>query len=267
MDHGGVDAFARTGRLSGRRVLVTGASSGIGAATARALAADGARVAVLARRAALLEELAGSVGGVAVPADVTDPAAVLTAATTAADRLGGLDGLVAAAGVVRPTTVADGDPEQWRELVEVNLLGTLHATRAVVEHLRGAGGGDVVLLSSMSGRRLLTPELGVYAATKAGVRMLAEGLRRELADDGIRVTVLAPGLVDTPMLDGRDDPVSVRLRTRAAEVGLRADDVAAAVVDVLAAPPHVVHAEVALVAAAQERRGQRAHPPRPGHTQ
>lgn len=234
---------------------MTGASAGIGRACAEQLVAAGARVALLARRAdrlaALVEELGE--GSVAVPADVVDVGAVRSAVARASDHLGGLDGVVNAAGLVRPGAVADADPADWRAMVEVNVLGTLHVTQAAVPLLTAAGRGDIVNVSSMTGRRLATPELGVYAATKAGVHALSEGLRRELAGAGIRVTIVAPGFVRTELLDGLDDPVSERLRARADQTGLEADDVARAIADVMAAPPHVVHVEVAMVSASQER--------------
>ena len=235
------------GRCASRRILVTGASSGIGEATARALAAEGARVAVLARRGEVLETLADDLDGVAVAVDVTDARATRTAVDTAAEGLGGLDGLVNAAGLVRPGRVATTDPSDWRTMLEVNVLGLLHATQAAVGHLRAAGRGDVVNVSSMSGRRLQTPEMGVYGATKAAVHTLSEGLRRELTPDRIRVSVIAPGLVDTPIFEGLEDPVATRLRDAAPRAGLSAQEVAEAIVEVVAAPEHLMHVEVALL--------------------
>ncbi len=240
-----------TATLSGRRVLVTGASSGIGRASALAAAGAGARVAVLARRVELLADLAAETGGVAVPADVTDVLATRQAVDRAAEQLGGLDAVVAAAGFVRPGLVADAEPSTWQQTFDVNVLGTLHAVQAAIPHLRSAGRGDVVTLSSMSGRRLKSTEMGVYAASKAAVHVVSEALRRELSPDGIRVTTLAPGLVDTPLLEGAGGAVAARLRERASTAGLTADDVARAIVDVLAAPPHVLHVEVALMSIGQ----------------
>jgi NADP-dependent 3-hydroxy acid dehydrogenase YdfG len=235
------------GRCATRRILVTGASSGIGEATARALVAEGARVGLLARRGEVLETLADELDGVAVAADVTDAQATRTAVETAAERLGGLDGVVNAAGLVRPGRVATTDPDDWATMLEVNVLGLLHATQAAIGHLRAAGRGDVVNVSSMSARRIQTPEMGVYAATKAAVHTLSEGLRRELAPDRIRVSVIAPGLVDTPIFEGLEDPVAARLRDAAPRAGLSAQEVAEAIVEVIAAPEHLMHVEVALL--------------------
>ena len=236
-----------TGALAGRRIVVTGASSGIGAATARAVADAGGQVALVARRQDRLRELAAELDGVAVAADVTDLPALESAVAHAAAELGGLDGIVTAAGLSRPGPIATADPADWRAMVEVNVLGTLHAIRAATPYLVAADHADVVTVSSMTGRRLKSPELAVYAATKAGVHALTEGVRQELAGDGVRVTVVAPGLVDTELLDGQDDATSRRLATSAREVGLSAADVADAIVHVLASPPHVVHVEVALL--------------------
>jgi clavulanate-9-aldehyde reducatase len=235
------------GRCATRRILVTGASSGIGEATARALVAEGARVGLLARRGEVLETLADELDGVAVAADVTDAETTRTAVDAAAERLGGLDGVVNAAGLVRPGRVATTDPADWATMLEVNVLGLLHVTQAAIGHLRAAGRGDVVNVSSMSGRRIQTPEMGVYAATKAAVHTLSEGLRRELAPDRIRVSVIAPGLVDTPIFEGLEDPVAARLRDAAPRAGLSAQEVAEAIVEVIAAPEHLMHVEVALL--------------------
>ena len=234
-------------RLRGRRIVVTGASSGIGEATARALTAAGGQVAVLARRTDRLEALAAEIDGVAVTADVADPEATRTALDEAADRLDGLDGLINAAGVLRGGPLATTDPADWRLLFEVNVLGVLHATQAAVPHLAAAEHSDVVNVSSMSGRRLGSTEMAAYAASKAAVHMLSEGMRRELQSDGVRVSVLAPGFVTTELFGDRDSDLAERMGQRADEVGLSTDEVAAAIVQVLAAPPHLVHAEVALL--------------------
>lgn len=237
--------------LADRRILVTGASSGIGLATARAARAAGARVALLARRAEVLAGLAAELDAVAVPADVTDPQATREAVDHAADKLGGLDAVVNAAGVLRPGLVAETDPADWRIMMEVNLLGVLQVTHAAIPHLRASSAArDIVTVSSMSGRRLGSPGMGVYAASKAAVHMACEGLRRELGPEGIRVSVIAPGFVDTPIFQGDSAEVD-RLRRAAREVGLPAEDVAAGIVHVLGAPAHLMHAEVAMLSVAQ----------------
>jgi NADP-dependent 3-hydroxy acid dehydrogenase YdfG len=233
--------------LAGRRLLITGASSGIGAATARAAAGAGARVALLARREGPLAGLADEIDGVAVPADVTDVDATRLAVDGATAALGGLDGVVNAAGLVRPGDVATADPATWRAMFDVNVLGLLHVTQAAIGHLRTAGRGDVVNVSSMSGRRIGSTEMATYAASKAAVHALSEGLRRELQPDAIRVAVVAPGLVDTPIFEGVEGETAGRLRDAVATKGLPVTAVADAIVRILAAPPELVHVEVAML--------------------
>ena len=236
------------GRLEGRRILVTGASGGIGAATARAVAAAGGQVALLARREDRIAALAEELGGAAVPADVVDVAAVGHAVARAAEALGGrLDGLVNAAGVLRPGTVAEGDPDDWALTFDVNVRGLLHATQAAIPYLTAADHADVVNVSSMSGRRLGSAPMGVYAASKAAVHMLSEGLRRELGERGVRVAVIAPGIVETDIFAASDHETAHSLAARSRQIGLSADQVADRIVEVLATPPGVVHAEVAML--------------------
>lgn len=235
--------------LTTRRVLVTGGSSGIGLAIATAIREAGGQVALLARRPDVLAEQARRIGGVAVSADVADVEAARHAVDRAAELLGGLDGVVNAAGALRPGLVGDTDPGDWRLMVEVNLLGLLTVTQAALPHLRAAAqhaAADVVNISSMSGRRLARPQMGVYAATKAAVQTASEGLRRELAPDGVRVSVLSPGLVATDLFDAPGDDLA-RLGERARQVGLAPEAVAAAVRHVLAAPRDVAHVEVAMI--------------------
>lgn len=238
--------------LDGRRVLVTGASSGIGAATARAVAEAGADVVLMARRRERIEAIADEIGGLAVPGDVTDPAAAADAVTRAVEGLGGLDALVNNAGITRPGLIADSDPQDWRAMFEVNVLGLLTVTQAAIPHLRRSEGGAIVNLSSMSGRRVPSPTGGVYAATKFAVHAISESLRQELQADGVRVTTIAPGFVTTEIFDDLpDDDLTDRYRRLSREKGMRPEDVADAVVHVLSAPPSVTTVEIALVPTAQ----------------
>jgi NAD(P)-dependent dehydrogenase (short-subunit alcohol dehydrogenase family) len=189
--------------LAGRRILVTGASSGVGAATAAACVRAGARVALLARRADRIHGLAGDLGdaAVATPADVRDEDEVRRAVSQAAERLNGLDGVVNAAGINWAAPLADGTVAQWRDMLETNLLGAFTVTQAALPHLTTAGGADILTVSSMSGRRVLSPAMGVYAATKAGLSRWTEALWLEVADKGIRVMLLSPGLIATEFAD------------------------------------------------------------------
>ena len=237
-------------QLDGRRVLITGASSGIGAATAEAITTAGGRVALLARRADALNALAQRLDGVAVPADVVDADATARAVHRAATQLGGLDAVVNAAGVLRTGAVAQMSPADMQLTFDVNVRGVLHVIRPAITHIEAASTADIVNISSMSGRRLKSAEMGVYAASKAAVHMLGEGLRLELGPKGIRVTTVAPGLVDTDLFG--DEPAAARLHEKAAEVGLKPQDVARTVVEVLGAPAHVLHPEIVLLPLAQQ---------------
>jgi NADP-dependent 3-hydroxy acid dehydrogenase YdfG len=243
-----------TGVLDGRAVLVTGASSGIGAATARAVVAAGGRVALLARRAQALNELATGLGPAAVPlsCDITSESAVSEAVDAAVGQLGGLDAVVNAAGVFTVGPVADTDPGSWRAMFDVNVLGMLTVVRAAVPHLRAGRAPSVVNISSMSGRRVPNPDSGVYAATKFAVHALGEALRLQLAVDGIRVSTVAPGMVDTAIADEWPDSDYARtFRERLSSDGLTPEAVANVVVHVLGTPPEVNVVEYAVMSTRQ----------------
>ncbi len=170
----------------------------------------------------------------------------------AASELGGLDVLANVAGVSRPGSPSAGDPADWRLMVDVNLLGLLHVTRAAVPHLRRADHADIVNLSSMSGRRLASVPGTVYSATKFAVHTVGEGLRRELGPEGIRVTTIAPGYVDTAIFDDVDDPDRrEELTETVEEQGLAPEAVAAQIVHVVSQPPDVNLIEVALMSMRQ----------------
>ena len=180
--------------LAGKVALVTGASRGIGLAAARALAQAGARVALLARDAAALQEAAAPLGeaGLALGADVSDPGAVRAAFGALAAAWGRLDVLVSNAAVAAPRRVEEaGDADLQRE-VGINLLGAIYCTREAVPALRASGGGSIVYVSSDAGVEPF-PFLSVYAATKGGLEVFAQAMREELRADGIRVTLVRPG--------------------------------------------------------------------------
>lgn len=184
--------------LQGRRVLVTGASSGIGAAVCRSVVSSGGSVAMLARREQRLEELRAELGeqAVPVPCDVTDLEALEPAVGDAVRSLGGLDAVVTVAGRSMVGTIATGTPQRWRELFELNLMGPLATVRYAIGHFSGAGRRDVVLVASTGA---LTPMagVGVYAASKRGLRAAFDALRLELAPAGINVGCVLPGMFDT----------------------------------------------------------------------
>ncbi|MGY1718512.1 MULTISPECIES: SDR family oxidoreductase [unclassified Blastococcus] len=178
---------------TGRTAVVTGASSGIGAATARRLTAEGFDVVVGARRLDRLEALASSIGARALPLDVTDPGSV-EAFTAALDRV---DVLVNNAGGAFDTApVAEADLDSWARTYEVNVLGTVRLTKALLPALRASGAGDVLFVGSTAG--LISYEGGAsYTAAKHGVHTLAETLRLELCGEPVRVIEIAPGMVKT----------------------------------------------------------------------
>lgn len=239
--------------LANRRVLVTGASSGIGTATAEAITRAGGRVALLARSAGALEELAGSLtGAVAVPGDVTDPDSVASAVSRAATEMGGLDGLVNSAGVVRPGDISTADPADWRLTFEVNVLGLLNVTAATLRWLRTEPLADVVNISSMSGRRRASTAMTVYSASKHAVHVISDGLREELSGSGVRVSTISPGFVRTPIFSGVDDQeVRDRYQEALRDKGLDPETVAAQIVHCLAQPEGVDLLEVAMVSTNQ----------------
>jgi NADP-dependent 3-hydroxy acid dehydrogenase YdfG len=184
--------------LSGRRVLVTGASSGLGAATCRAIVEYGGSVAMLARRKDRLDELEAELGdrAVGIPADVTDGAALETAVAAGAARLGGLDGVVAAAGKSMVGAISTGTPQAWRDLVELNFLGSLSAVHYALRHFSEAGRRDVVIVGSVAAVTPM-PGTGLYSATKTALLAACESMRHELAPAGIGVGVVMPGMFDT----------------------------------------------------------------------
>jgi NADP-dependent 3-hydroxy acid dehydrogenase YdfG len=189
-----------TNQNAGRVAVITGASSGIGEATARALAADGHRVVLLARRADRLRALAAELGdnAIAIEADVTDRDSIVAAAERVRGEIGRADILVNNAGVMLLAPFTSDQRAEHRQMVEVNLLGAMTATEVFLDQLR-EGGGDLVNISSVAGR---TARAGnaVYAATKWGINGWSEALRQELQPD-VRVMVIEPGAVATELTD------------------------------------------------------------------
>ncbi|GAB2723842.1 SDR family oxidoreductase [Arthrobacter bambusae] len=186
------------GTGQGRVAVITGASSGIGAATARALAADGYRVALLARRSDRIQALADELGdgAIAIEADVTDRGSLVAAAERVKAEFGGTDVLVNNAGIMLLGPFSSDQHEDYRQMIEVNLIGAITATEVFLDQLRD-GGGDLVNISSVAGRTA-RPGNGVYAATKWGMNGWSESLRQEL-QPGVRVTVIEPGAVATEL--------------------------------------------------------------------
>jgi NADP-dependent 3-hydroxy acid dehydrogenase YdfG len=195
--------------LTGRVAVVTGASSGIGTATARALASGGAKVALLARRQDRLDALAAELGPdtIALAADVGAPGGVAEAAEAVAAQLGRADLVFANAGIMQPVAFEAMTEAVWRRELDTNLAGVLATVEAFLPALLAAaeeGPADIVTTSSIAAR-IRFPGYAVYGATKAAVSALAEGLRVDLAPRGVRVTNIEPGLVATELQGNVDD--------------------------------------------------------------
>ncbi len=230
-------------RLSGKGAVVTGASRGIGRAAAAALAAEGARVALLARTAADLESVARELraaGGEAEPfvCDVTSEGDVADAVSAAAARLGRLDFLINNAGIGARGKVDEISVADWDRAFAVNLRGVFLMTRAVVPHMKRQGGGHVVNIASVAGL-VANPGLSCYNATKFGLMGFSEALMLELRHDRIKVTAICPGSTDTyfrghePGGAGRENHLSV-------------EDVSRAIIEVLATAPNALVSQVHL---------------------
>jgi NADP-dependent 3-hydroxy acid dehydrogenase YdfG len=215
-----------------RVLLITGASTGIGAATAKAAVDAGWRVVVSARSEDKLRALAGELGeerALAVPCDVTDWDAQQQLVSATLERFGRVDGAFANAGFGAKRGFLEGDPDQWREMVLTNVLGPALTIRAVLPHFLESNRGHFLITSSVAGRRALPGSL--YSATKHAATAMGEALRQELrqmhGNTTVRVTLIEPGMVDTPFFD--DKP----------EQALEPEDIAAAVMFALDQPPRV----------------------------
>lgn len=234
-----------TKKLEGKVALITGASSGIGEATALALAAEGATVAIAARRLDRLEDLARRIqdnGGkvLAIALDVAEEEQVNKAIETIQSKLGRIDILVNNAGVMLLSAVDGADTKEWRQMVDVNLLGLMYATHAVLPVMKTQGGGHIVNISSVAGRFSFT-NCAVYNATKFGVNGFSDALRQEVSRDKIRVTIVEPGVVDTELTTHiTTKEIKEREQKRLQTItALQSDDIAEAIVYAVTQKPHV----------------------------
>ena len=210
-------------------LLITGASSGIGEATAREAVEAGWRVVLAARSEDKLRSLASELGGdekaIAVRCDVTDWEAQQAAVASAVEGFGRLDASLANAGFGAKRGFLEESVEHWKAMIDTNVYGCALSIRAALTHFRERDAGHMLLTSSVAGRRALPGSL--YAATKWAVTAMGEGLRAEVADSPIRVTLIEPGMVDTPFFDNRPSGA------------LEPADIARAIVYALSQPPHV----------------------------
>ena len=245
-------------QLQGKVALVTGASSGIGEATAAALAAEGAAVAIAARRVDRLETLKAKLEAegarvVAVELDVTDEAACRAAVERTVQELGGLDIVVNNAGVMLLGPIEGADTQDWRRMVETNVLGLMYVTHAALPHLLERG-GDVVQVSSVAGR-VARAGSGVYNASKFAVGAFSESLRQEVTTRGVRVTLVEPGAVATELqshITHADTKAGIE-KWIAGMRPLQSDDIARAVVYAVTQPAHVSVNELTIRPTDQDR--------------
>jgi NADP-dependent 3-hydroxy acid dehydrogenase YdfG len=229
--------------LNGKVAVVTGASSGIGEATARLLVAEGAHVVLVARRLERIAELATTLGANATPiaVDVSDSGQVDALFKKVGDRFGGLDLLVNNAGLGIFGNFVDSKPNDWRGMIETNLVGLLACTHAAIPLLKGRPGAMIASISSTGGRYGVSG-WSVYCATKYAVVGFHETLRKELGADGIRVSVIEPGAVWTEF--GHNVPQEALRQRRESLDALTPDDVAQALVYAFAQHPRVLVQEI-----------------------
>jgi NADP-dependent 3-hydroxy acid dehydrogenase YdfG len=244
------------GALQGRVVAITGASSGIGEATALACAHAGARVSLAARREEQLQALAQRIeadGGeaIAIATDVSDETQARHFIDATHQRFGRLDALVNNAGVMQLGPIAGAPTEEWRRMVAVNVFGVLYCTHAALEYMRPQKEGHIVNVSSVGGKVVGTFS-GVYSLTKFGIGAFTEALRKESLEDNIRVTAVVPGSTATELRSHtRPEVLEKTLPAFAGVTPLEADDIARAVLYALEQPANVSVSEVVVRAAKQ----------------
>lgn len=226
-------------KLAEKVVIITGASSGIGAATARALAQEGCRLTLAARSTDRLEALADELGRantLVIPTDITSGAQVTAMVERTVARFGCVDVLFANAGIYIPGQVAEGDPDAWAHLMDVNIDGVLRSVHAVLQHMMAQKSGDILVTSSISGFVDIVWE-PVYSASKHAIQGFVHTLRRQVAPHGIRVGAIAPGMVANELW-GFTEPARIAEMVEK-HASITSEDVAEAVIFMLSRPPHV----------------------------
>lgn len=232
--------------LSGKVVLVTGASSGIGRSLAIASANAGAKVALVGRSEERLEAVSREIGqdAFALSADLTVPAQVDQIASDVSKHFGQINILLANAGLYVPGDVVDGDPDAWDELLQVNVNSVFRLVNRVLPQMTERRSGDIVITSSVSGHQAIQWE-PIYSASKHAIQSFVHGLRRQVAKHNVRIGAIAPGVVLNPLW-GFSDVEAIDAKVAAHE-GMRSEDVAEAVMFMLTRPPHVTVRDLVLL--------------------
>ncbi len=238
-------------KLAGKVALVTGASSGIGRATALALAEEGVKLALVGRSAERLKAVAGKTGGevLVLPADLTEPGTVKSVVDATIQRFGRIDILLPNAGLYIPGDVAEGDPDAWDELIAINVNSVFRLARAVLPGMIARGGGQIVVTSSVAGHQAIHWE-PIYSASKHAIQAFVHGLRRQTMKQNIRVGSVAPGVVLNELW-GYTDPATIDAKVEARE-GLRSEDVADAVLFMLTRPANVTIRDLVILPQIQD---------------
>jgi NADP-dependent 3-hydroxy acid dehydrogenase YdfG len=237
-----------TKALDGTVALVTGASSGIGEATARALSEQGATVAVAARRKDRLDALAGQIGGLSIETDITDREQAIAAVERTAQELGRLDIVINNAGVMLLGPIVDAPVEEWDRMVALNVQGVLYVAHAAIPHLLRAAEGeprrvaDLVNVSSVAGRRVGAGG-GIYQLTKHGVGVFSEALRQEITSRHVRSSLVEPGATESELVTHVRKEVRDQLTPNVGQT-LAAEDIADAIVYIVTRPRHVAINEI-----------------------
>lgn len=243
--------------IKGKVIVITGASSGLGAAAVRHLGAQGAVIALGARRADRIEALAADLtraGGqaLALPTDVTRCADVQRLVDTAVQRFGRLDVIINNAGVMPHSLLARRKVEDWERMIDVNIKGVLYGIAAALPHMQRQGDGHIINVASVAGHKV-RPGSTVYAATKHAVRVISEGLRQEVKPWNIRTTIISPGIVDTELPNSITEPdVAEATRKNYASLAIPADAFARAVAYAISEPAEVDVNEILFRPARQE---------------